>query len=128
MTRAYICSPLSAKTKEEIQENMYRARFYMKLFTDAYGYRTYAPHAYLPELLDDKNKKERDIALSFGLDLLKLCQIVIICGEKISEGMQREIALAFQIGKKVYHWRGFRYMELSPIKEWRQIYAMQVQK
>lgn len=107
---------------------MFRARFYMKLFADAYGYRTYAPHAYLPELLDDKNKKERDIALSFGLDLLKLCQIVIICGEKISEGMQREIALAFQIGKKVYHWRGFRYMELSPVKEWRQIYAMQVQK
>lgn len=90
MTRVYICSPLSAKTKEEIRENMHRARFYMKLFADAYGYRTYAPHAYLPELLDDKNKKERDIALSFDLDLLKLCQIVIICGEKISEGMQQE--------------------------------------
>lgn len=128
MTRAYICLPLFANTKEEMRENMLQARFYMKLFAEAYGYRTYAPHAYLPELLDDKNKKERAIALSFGRNLLKLCQIVVICGEKISEGMKQEIALAFQLGKKIYYWKDFSYMELQPVSEWRQIDAMQVQK
>lgn len=128
MIRVYICSPLSAKTKEEMRENMLQARFYMKLFAETYGYRTYAPHAYLPELLDDTNKKERAIALSFGKNLLKHCQIVVICGEKISEGMKQEIALAFQLGKKIYHWKDFNDMELQPVREWGQIDAMQIQK
>lgn len=51
--RAYICSPLTAPTKAEMRQNMLRARKYMQEIKKRYGYRTYAPHAYLPELLDD---------------------------------------------------------------------------
>ena len=49
--RAYICSPLSAKTDEEFVENMHRAREYMHYAAKEMGLAARAPHAYLPMLL-----------------------------------------------------------------------------
>lgn len=128
MIRAYICSPLSAKSQTGIWENMFQARKYMEQIADIYGYRTYAPHGYLPELLDDRCQEERALALSFGREILKICQKVIICGNRISAGMRTEIDLAFQMGKEVYFCQKFDCMELLPVREWRQINAMQIQK
>ena len=53
-----------------------------------------APHIYLPEMLDDNVPEERELALEFGLKLLKLCDKLIICGDVISNGMRNEIAFA----------------------------------
>lgn len=100
--KAYICSPLYAPTQEEIQANMLRARKYMKAVKELYGYRTYAPHAYLPELLDDHDPEERALGISFGVGLLKHCQVLIICGNKISEGMYKEIKEAVFLGLEIY--------------------------
>ena len=55
----YICSPLSASTKEEIQKNMLQARHYMESISQSFSCRAIAPHAYLPELLDDQSQRER---------------------------------------------------------------------
>lgn len=38
--KAYICSPLSAPTQEEIRCNMHQARQHMKAVADKYGCRT----------------------------------------------------------------------------------------
>lgn len=128
MIRAYICSPLSAQSKAGIRENMLRARKYMEQISHTYAYRTYAPHAYLPALLDDTCPEERALALSFGREILRICQIVIICGNRISAGMKMEIDLAFQLEKEVYLWNNFDCMELLPVQEWGQINEMQIQK
>lgn len=100
--KVYICSPLFASTQEEIKENMLQARQHMHVIKNLYGYRTYAPHAYLPELLNDQEPEERALGLSFGMELLKRCQILIICGEKISEGMCKEIKAAALLGLEIY--------------------------
>ena len=58
----YICSPLSASTKEEIQKNMLQARHYMESISQSFSCRAIAPHAYLPELLDDQSQREIEAA------------------------------------------------------------------
>lgn len=127
MIKAYVCSPLSDESKAGMRMNMLRARHYMRLIAGKYKYHTYAPHAYLPELLDDDCPEERALALSFGMELLKLCQKVIIFGERISAGMQKEIELAFQLGKEVFLCPDLDRLELFPIKDWRQLDEMQTQ-
>ena len=44
----YICSPLSAPTKEGIQKNMERAAHYARLVSGTFGCRAIAPHSFLP--------------------------------------------------------------------------------
>ena len=100
--KLYICSPLSASSAEGIESNMLAARMYMTQIAGSYQCRTYAPHAYLPELLDDHNPEERALALAFGLQLLTLCDCLVICGEIISTGMKGEIQAACQLGMKIY--------------------------
>ena len=49
--RAYICSPLSATTKEVRQQNMEKAKFYLMQIKRLYHCRTFASHAHLPLML-----------------------------------------------------------------------------
>lgn len=128
MTRAYICSPLSAPEKAEIRNNMLQAREYGRMLTETYGYRTYAPHGYLPALLRDDCQEERELALSFDMELLRLCDMVIIFGNRISKGMHRELELAFELQKEVYYCQHGNSMQLFPVKDWRAIHEMQMEK
>ena len=56
--RAYICSPLSATTKEVRQQNMEKAKFYLMQIKRLYHCRTFASHAHLPLMLDDEIPEE----------------------------------------------------------------------
>lgn len=128
--KAYICSPLSAPTKEKVLQNMENARFYMQLMNYLYHCRTIASHAYYPVMLDDSIPEEREIALSIGLSLMKLCDALIICGEHISDGMYGEIKTAFENGMEVY-WYDSREKPRTLVKVecWRYISdEMQTQK
>ena len=78
--RAYICSPLSAKTREERMFNMGLAKAYLDTIREVFHCRTYASHAYLPLMLDDTIPEERKLALSIGKQLLDFCDVLIICG------------------------------------------------
>ncbi len=99
--RAYICSPLSAKTDEEFVENMHRARAYMHYAAKEMGMAARAPHAYLPMLLCDRIPNERALALQFGLRLLEESDILLVCGDRISLGMQGEILHAISIKTRI---------------------------
>ena len=57
-----------------------------------------APHAYMPVLLNDNNEHERILALMFGKQLLKNCDKLIVCGDRLSEGMYGEIKAAVKLG------------------------------
>jgi len=99
----YVCSPLGAKTSEEVRANMVRARKYMDIVSKKYNCRAIAPHAILPEYLDDCVPEERALGLKFGLDLLRICKMVVVCGYIISDGMKREIELAEKLGIDVIY-------------------------
>ena len=98
----YICSPLSAPTKAMIKRNMYKAGIYARSVTSHWGCRAIAPHSFLPEYLNDTIPQEREIALEFGLSVLKICKALVICGDVISEGMKGEIKKARELGIPVY--------------------------
>ena len=90
----YICSPLSHPTAEGIQSNMKKAGEYARKVGKMLHCRAIAPHAFLPEYLNDNIPKERELALKFGLDLLKICDGICICGDVVSKGMEGEINFA----------------------------------
>ena len=98
----YICSPLSAPTEEEIRKNMAGAKYYSWFVAVEFGGRTIAPHSFLPEYLDDHIPQERQVALEFGLSILKICKALVVCGDIISSGMAGEIRKARALGIKVY--------------------------
>ena len=98
----YICSPLSAPTKEGIRKNMEKAAYYAGLVSGTFGCRAIAPHSFLPEYLDDNIPAEREVALAFGLSVLRLSKAIIVCGSQISSGMQGEIKMAGELNIPAY--------------------------
>ena len=98
----YICSPLSAPTWEEVQENMKKAAHYASLVSKAANCRAIAPHSFLPEYLDDRISEEREVALAFGLSVLRIAKSMVVCGDRISSGMNGEIEKAKEWGIPVY--------------------------
>lgn len=101
----YICSPLSALTHKEIKNNMVNASYYRWFIAVEFGGRPIAPHSFLPDYLDDHIPEERQVALEFGLAVLKLCNALVVCGDVISTGMVGEIRKAATLGIKVYRLR-----------------------
>ena len=100
--KVYICSPLSAPDAKGVSHNMDMARFYIERMTVLYHCRTFASHAYLPLMLDDSIPEERETALRIGMELMDLCDALIICGRRVSSGMAGEIKEAFSKGMEVY--------------------------
>jgi hypothetical protein len=47
-----------------------------------------------PRFLEDKDIKERDAGIQMGLILLDFCNEIWVFGQRISNGMRREIAYA----------------------------------
>lgn len=99
--KAYICSPLAAESEDGFLSNMYAARIYMMYAMEKLNYLSRAPHAYLPALLCDKDPDERELALSFGLKLLEDSSFLLVCGNRLSDGMKGEIGNAFEQNKRI---------------------------
>lgn len=110
--RAYICSPLCAGSDKEFLENMHRARAYMHYAAKEMGMAARAPHAYLPMMLCDRMPNERALALQFGLRLLEESDILLVCGDRISLGMQREILHAISIKSSIYTFSHLMYLKV----------------
>lgn len=101
--KTYVCSPLTAPTRRERLANAALAASYMAQAEAEFGGRAVAPHAYLPQLLDDTVPEERALALEFGLKLLGLCSQLVVYGPRISQGMRGEIEAAKQMGIPVLY-------------------------
>lgn len=54
-----------------------------------------------PQFLNDKDPKERELGLLFGLALLKCCYEVWCFGTDISAGMKQEIEEAKRLNKPI---------------------------
>ena len=81
---------------------MEKAAYYAGLVSGVTGCRAIAPHSFLPEYLDDNIPAEREVALAFGLSVLRLSKAIIVCGSQISSGMQGEIKMAGELNIPAY--------------------------
>jgi hypothetical protein len=92
--RIFICSPY----RGDVEKNKMVAKA-LCLRAIATGASPYAPHLYLPEVLDDNVPHERKAGIDVGLSFLRLCdEMWIYPHNGITEGMRKEIAMAGQTG------------------------------
>jgi hypothetical protein len=98
--KIYICSPFA----DDPDRNVAKALKYCRFALTA-GKFTIAPHCFLPRFMDDKDRNERELARSFGIRLLNGCSQIWVFGDKISDGMSREIehALSMNIAIKKFN-------------------------
>lgn len=113
--KAYVCSPLSANTKEEMLLNMRTARAYMFYAMKKLNMSARAPHAYLPMLLCDSVPSERALALEFGINLLQRCDVLLVCGNRMSNGMKNEISNATILGMPIIVFDDMLYLEVQKL-------------
>ncbi|WP_390554521.1 hypothetical protein [Blautia parvula] len=98
------------------------AKYYLMQMKRLYHCRTFASHAHLPLMLDDRIPEERETAMQIGLLMLDLCGALIICGSQISGGMKSEIQTAFEKGKDVYWYDSkMKPGELMKVENWGRI-------
>jgi len=93
MKRVYICSPYRGNVKQNIHLAMVACAYALKE-----GYAPIAPHLLYPHILDDATPEEREIGINAGLAWIEVCDEFWICGEKITEGMAREIKRVEELG------------------------------
>lgn len=58
----------------------------------------YAPHGYFTNFLDDSDSTERSEGMALGLEWLSECDELWVFGERVSDGMAKEIAFAKERG------------------------------
>ena len=92
MKLGYICSPL----RGEIEENIKKAHKYCE-YAAGCDVIPLAPHTIFTAYLDDTIKEQREQGLKMGLELLKRCDEIWVCGDEVSQGMQGEIDLATKL-------------------------------
>lgn len=87
--KVFVCSPYAGCVKA----NVHNARMYSR-FVFLCGCMPITPHLMYPRFLEDKDAKERDAGIQMGLILLDFCNEIWVFGQKISNGMRREIAFS----------------------------------
>ena len=85
----FICSPYA----DDPLNNERRAIRYCR-FAVRQGYIPIAPHIYFTRFLDDRNPKDRELGLFMGHVMLTKCVELWVFGDRVTPGMEREIAKA----------------------------------
>ena len=96
MKLIYVCSPL----RGDIEGNIKKANEYCREIA-MQGNIPFAPHCVFTQFLDDMVAVEREMGIKMGLSLLPKCDELMVCGDRISEGMKEEIDLAYRLGVPV---------------------------
>ena len=85
----YICSPFAG----DVERNIENARKYCRFAVSRKAI-PLAPHLHYPQFMDDGDPAQRKDGLWFALILLGKTDELWVFGERVSEGMKREIAKA----------------------------------
>jgi len=97
MKRVFICSPFAADPYRNVKNALMYCREAV-----LQGYAPYAPHAYLPQALDDTNPEERILGMVAGMSFLDTCdELWAFYDEAPSDGMQLELSAAGSLGKTI---------------------------
>lgn len=90
----FICSPYRGDVETNVQRAYRYCRFAARNETVPL-----APHTIFTQWLDDKDREEREAGIYLGLEVLARCDEIWVFGGKITEGMEKEIAMATKLGK-----------------------------
>ncbi|MDY3369401.1 DUF4406 domain-containing protein [Zhenhengia yiwuensis] len=99
MKMIYICSPL----KGDVEMNIQRANRFCR-FAARNEVLPLAPHTIFTQWLDDADPDEREAGIYLGLELLTKCDEVWVFGNRITEGMTKEIEFAVKLKKPVLYY------------------------
>jgi len=92
---------VSSRLRGDMENNMKLAECLCRIVA-LRGFIPIAPHIIFTRFLDDRNVNERELGLTCGLELLKLCEeIWVFSFDGISQGMQLEIDSAKEMGKTI---------------------------
>ena len=92
----YICSPYSGDVDRNIEKACRYSRFAVEQ-----GYVPITPHLWMRLFISEET--EREMAISLDLRLIDVCSELWVCGDVISDGMQREMAYAAETGTIIQH-------------------------
>jgi len=98
MEKAYICSPLSGNTKDNLKNAVAYARFVF----DRCGMIPVMSHFYVL-ILDDDIEFERKVGTSLGLDMILDARHMWVFGDTITSGMKDEIRLAESLKRSIHY-------------------------
>lgn len=107
---AYICSPYSG----DIEANVKRTKEFCRYALDK-GFIPLAPHLMFPQFMDDGKPSERELAMFMDMVLMGKCDIILVLGETISEGMKKEIDRAERRRKPVKYFNS----KFEEIHKWK---------
>lgn len=89
----YIASPYAGDVLGNIEFAKAACRYAMEC-----GQTPVAVHLLYPQFLRDSDPAEREAGLRMGREVLAVCKALWVCGDRVSEGMAREIAEAKRLG------------------------------
>lgn len=96
----YVCSPF--RGDEEL--NQEKARAYSR-FAVEHHCLPIAPHLLFPQFLCDRNAAERLVAMKLNDILLGKCHELWVFGDKVTDGMAKEIHDAKRYGKRIRYFK-----------------------
>lgn len=105
--RVYICGPQGNGAERETEAALMCCRFAV-----SHQCVPVAPQLYYFRFLNDFDYRERRLEMKFRLKDLKCCDEVWVFGERISEGMEKELTFAARKGK---HIRWFTNTEINEV-------------
>ena len=114
--KVFICSPFRPRAasdgerKNELETNIDRAQAACK-FAVSKGYVPFAPHLYFPLFLSEADEDEREMGILLGLTWLARCDELWVIGDRVSEGMKKEIAKAREWNIPVRHFTAKRIVD-----------------
>lgn len=62
----------------------------------------YASHLFFPQFLDDNDPEEREAGMKAGLEMMQLATEVWVVGNRITDGMAKEIGRANELGIPIF--------------------------
>ena len=92
----YIASPYAGDVEANVAFAKAACRYAMEQ-----GCTPVAVHLLYPQMLDDAIPAEREAGIQMGLRVLKACDEMWLCGDRLSHGMRAELAAAEQMGVPV---------------------------
>ena len=98
--RVYICSPYRGDPQKNAELARAFCRSIVKRFPRSIPI---APHIYFTQFLSDDDPAQRDAGLAMGRAILATCQVVLIFGSNVSEGMRAELQEAARLGIPVFN-------------------------
>lgn len=99
--QVYVCAPFSVKTREKKLKTLYEGIEYVEYVKKKMQYFAIAIHTYLPAFINDKILANRDEMKKLRTQIIKQCDIVMVCGEKLSREMKQDILYAIERRKKI---------------------------